>query len=134
MMLVDYGLEFNYRDISNVYAPYVPVTLIGPQDAVDVLALVDSSARGCLIQGEYAAQIGLNLLQGSLETFHGLGGGTVQAYLHNIRIECNGITFQIEAGFSNGPIRFNVLGGTFLSHVQLGLREHWGKIYINPTP
>jgi predicted aspartyl protease len=133
-MLVDYDLEFNYREVSNVYAPFVPVTLIGPQGAVDVLALIDSGARGCLIQGEYAAQLGLNLLQGSRKTFQGLGGGTVQAYLHDIRVECNGSTFQIAAGFSNGPITFNILGGPFLDRVQLGLRENWGKIYINSTP
>lgn len=139
MITVTYDLEFNYRpltfDDNSPNAPVLPVTLIGPSGEHDVLGLVDSGARGCLFKGELARQIGIsNIMDGRMEKVYGLGGGEITAYFHDIQMQVDAASFSLEAGFTMDQISYNILGGTFLDKIQLGLREHHGRFYISFSP
>lgn len=134
MVRVDYDLDFNYREYANQRGPFLPITLIGPSGKVDTLALVDSGARGTLFQGQLARIIGVQLLKGDPQTFHGLGGGNVNARMHKISVEINGFTIEVEAGFSMDPIERNLLGASFLEHVQFGVREKHERFFIATSP
>lgn len=134
MVRVDYDLDFNYREYANQRGPFLPITLIGPTGKVDTLALVDSGAQGTLFQGQLASIIGVQLLEGGPEIFSGLGGGSVNARMHKISVEINGYTIDVEAGFSMDPIARNLLGATFLEHVQFGVRKKHEKFFIATSP
>jgi hypothetical protein len=45
-----------------------------------------------------------------------------------------GSAFETDVGFSLNQISHNLLGGPYLEHIQLGLREKHEKIFITPTP
>ena len=140
MISLSFDLEFNYRPLNVTEGatnlPAIPITLVGLDDAqIDTIALVDTGARGCLFKGELARIIGItDILAGREETVRGLGGGSIKGYFHQIAIRINNSKFSLDAGFTMSDIAYNILGGTFLAHVQLGVREHHEKLYISPIP
>ena len=42
--------------------------------------------------------------------------------------------FELEIGFSESPIRRNILGRDFFNLLQIGFRERYLVFYVTPTP
>jgi len=42
--------------------------------------------------------------------------------------------FHLTVGFSQGPIRRNLLGRDFFSLMQIGFREHYSAFYLTAIP
>jgi predicted aspartyl protease len=139
MISLSFDLEFNYRPLDGsenaLNKPAIPVTLIGPNGEVDTLALVDTGAGGCVFRGEFAQIIGItDIFTGIRKPMYGLGGGNITGYFHRIEIRINRSEFEVNVGFTTDPISYNILGETFLEHVQLGVREYHQKLYLSPIP
>lgn len=114
--------------------PAVPVTLFGPGSEEQGLPILDTGAAHCLFNGERANRIGLDLLSGrplrlSLLT------GSLTSYLHEIVLEIEGHRFLVEAAFSSGPIRRELLGRhSLFEQTTWAIRESRQEIYFSPRP
>jgi hypothetical protein len=89
--------------------PAVPVGLFGPGGVDDTVALFDTGSSYCLFNGTRATTLGLNLMDGRPIRIATLTGGFT-AYLHEIVLEIEGHRLRVEAAFSSGPVRREVLG------------------------
>ncbi len=92
--------------------PIIPVTLFGPKGSITVDALIDSGADRCLFHTDLGREIGLELEKGEKESFGGIEGGRIPAFLHKIQIQIVGMDKKIEvlAGFAAAPGIFAILG------------------------
>ncbi len=103
--------------------------------AVTVDAYLDSGARYSLFDGSILEVIGLRLLEGVRRDYFPVSGGPIEGRLHRVRLIHQSLgTFDLEIGFSTGPINRNVLGRDFFDVIQLGFREHRLTFYVEPTP
>src|SRR5437868_2446755 len=87
---VSFDSEFQYRSVPgldpSVLFPALPVGVIGPQGAEDLLAIVDTGATYLLFNGNRAKSIGLDLMRGRLITLTGLSG-SMPARIHRVTLE-----------------------------------------------
>jgi hypothetical protein len=92
--------------------PIIPVSLFGPKGGVNVDALIDSGTDRCLFNAQLGREIGLEIEKGERETFSGIEGGEIVAYLHKIKRQIIGIDkiVELEAGFTDAPAVFAILG------------------------
>jgi len=44
------------------------------------------------------------------------------------------VSYALEIGFSENPIRRNLLGRGFFNLIQIGFRERYLTFYMTPTP
>ncbi|PYT72899.1 MAG: hypothetical protein DMG39_08605 [Acidobacteria bacterium] len=105
---VSFDSEFQYRSVPgldpSVLFPALPVGVIGPQGAEDLLAIVDTGATYLLFNGNRAKSIGLDLMRGRLITLTGLSG-SMPARIHRVTLEILGSTIDCSA-FLRIPIRW----------------------------
>jgi predicted aspartyl protease len=130
--------EFQYRPVPgldpNLLFPALPVGVIGPQGAEDLLAIVDTGATYSLFNGKRAKSIGLELAEGRSITLTGLSG-SMPARLHSVTLEILGSSIQCEVAFSEWEIRRELLGRHDLfSYVRFGFREGISLGYFHPRP
>src|SRR5258708_2071070 len=130
---VTFDHEFQYREIPPFgYLPVLDVTLIGPTEEEDLLAIVDTGAKYCLFNGLRANAIGLNLGEGRLETLSGLAG-SLQARIHAVTLEILGSRFECEVAFSEQQIHRELLGRhTLFTQTRFGFREGMTLGYFHP--
>src|SRR5882762_500762 len=119
--------EFQYRPVPGldptVLFPALPVGIVGPKGAEDLLAIVDTGATYSLINGKRARSIGLDLMAGRPITLTGLSGSLL-ARLHRVTLEILGSKIDCEIAFSESEIRRELLGRHELfSRVRFGFRE-----------
>jgi len=96
------------------------------------LALIDTGATFSLFSRQIGEVLGLSLPDGRREQLATLGGAST-AYAHTVELEiANGWSLRpIEVLFCEEDIQRNLLGRSdFLLHVQLGLWEYTGTIYL----
>lgn len=105
-----YSIPYRSTTLNLALFPAVPVGLFGPAGVDDVVAQFDTGSSYCLFSGTRAATLGLSLLEGRPIRIATLAGGFT-AYLHEIVLEIEGQRFRVEAAFSSGPLRREVLGG-----------------------
>jgi predicted aspartyl protease len=130
---IDFNYEFQYRHFGDLFLPAVEVTLVGPTDQDDLLAIIDTGATYCLFNGVRAAAIGLELGAGRLEQLCGLAGG-LMARIHPVTIEIARHGFQCEAAFSEQEIERELLGRhTLFGQVRFGFREGMSMAYFHPV-
>jgi predicted aspartyl protease len=114
--------------------PALPVTLIGPSGRDQAIAILDTGAGYCLFNGTRAGTLGLDLMEGCRIRLSTMGG-EVAAYLHEIGMEIEGHSFQIEVAFSSGPVRRELLGRhTLFERTIRCIRESRQEIYFSPKP
>jgi len=88
------AITFRYKRIERrwgdsdpfyVYTPSIPVTLVNGDEAIDVVALIDSGADHCIIPKGLAELLNLDL-SGPIEETRGIGGSVkaVQTYMNVI--------------------------------------------------
>jgi predicted aspartyl protease len=130
--------EFQYRSVpgmdSHLSFPALPVGLIGPRGAEDLLAIVDTGATYSFLNGKRAKSIGLDLMSGKSVALAGLSG-TLNARLHRVTLEILGSSFECEVAFSEWDIARELLGRHELfSRVRFGFREGLSLGYFHPEP
>ncbi len=129
--------EFQYRSIPGLdpglLFPALPVGLIGPSSADDLLAIVDTGGYS-LFDGRRAKSIGLDLMAGKSLHLTALSG-TLPARLHAVTLEILGSRFECEVAFSESEIRRELLGRHDLfSRARFGFREGMSLGYFHPQP
>ena len=103
--------------------------------AVAVDAYLDSGASHSLFDGQILSGIGINLLDGLPRRYGAAIGAEMEARIHSIRLEHSHLgNFDLDIGFSMGPMSRNLLGRDFFDLVQLGFRENRQSFFIEPTP
>jgi hypothetical protein len=102
--------------------------------ALDVNAYLDSGAQRSLFDGWIATALGFDLLSGQVLSYGSLGG-IIQGRLHQVRLSHLDLgEFDLEIGFSENPIRRNLLGRDFFNLIQIGFHERYLTFYVTPTP
>lgn len=139
MVTVVYDHEFAYpHDMDGTRYPRLTLRGSNPADlaqAVDFEVYLDSGAQRSLLNGWIATSIGIDPLQGLPLSYEPTVGIALTATLHTIRLDHSNLgTFELEVGFSSGPIRRNLLGRDFFNLVQIGFREHQLTFYVTTAP
>jgi predicted aspartyl protease len=131
---IDFEHEFQYRElIDGSFFPALDVTLIGPAGEDDLIAILDTGAKYCFLNGVRAASIGLDLTAGRRELLSGLAG-QLTAWIHEVTLEILGTQFQCEVAFSEQQITRELLGRHMLfDHIRLGFREGISTGYFHPA-
>jgi predicted aspartyl protease len=131
---VQFEHELQYRElIPYGFLPILDVTLRGPTDEDDLIAVVDTGAKYCLFDGRRASGIGLELGNGRLEVLGGLAGN-LNARIHMVTLEVLGHSFECEVAFSEQEIRRELLGRhMFFTEFRFGFREGVSLFYFHPT-
>ena len=102
--------------------------------ALDINTYLDSGAQRSLFDGWIATALGFDLLSGQALSYGSLGG-TIQGRLHQVRLSHLDLgEFDLEIGFSESPIRRNLLGRDFFNLIQIGFHERYLTFYVTPTP
>ncbi|MBI3756435.1 MAG: hypothetical protein HY267_00510 [Deltaproteobacteria bacterium] len=139
MVTVQYAYEISYAHdpFTGDPFPILPLqvtNLSNPGIALDVNAYLDSGAQRSLFDGWIATSLGLDLLSGQALSYGSLGG-IIQGRLHQVRLSHFDLgEFDLEIGFSENPIRRNLLGRDFFNLIQIGFRERYLTFYVTPTP
>jgi len=128
--------EFRYRQVPGLdpglLFPALPVGLIGPSGADDLLAIIDTGAKYSLFDGRRAKSIGLDLMAGKSVQLTALSG-TLPARLQAVTLEILGSRLECEVAFSESEIRRELLGRHDLfSHARFGFREGMSLGYFHP--
>lgn len=106
-----------------------------PGLALETDAHLDSGAERSLLDGWIGRAIGLNLLNGLRIPYQSTAGHTIEGRLHQVGLSHPDLgQFQLEVGFTMGPIARNLLGRDFFKLIQIGFREQYLAIYVTPTP
>ena len=91
--------------------PIVSV-ILNHQESTTVVALVDSGADRCLFDIEVAKDIGLNIENGQVEYFGGIGGNRMKAFVYNVQLQVADIekTVEVPIGFTENLGVSGILG------------------------
>jgi hypothetical protein len=136
--LIPFDNDFQYRSVPGLNPalvfPALPVGLIGPSGAEDLLAIIDTGAAYSLFSGKRAKSIGLDLMAGKQILLTGLSG-SLTARLHRVTLEILGSRIDCEVAFSEAEIKRELLGRHELfSRVRFGFREGFSLGYFHPEP
>src|SRR5438445_8977416 len=118
-------------------SPVLTVTLsiLGGEEEIDVDAYLDSGTSTSFFNGSFFTALGGELINDRKKTFTSTAGIPLEAYLHRVRLTFPELgTFDLDIGFSNGPIIRNLLGRDFFNLVQIGFRERRLEYYLIPHP
>jgi hypothetical protein len=129
-----HAIPYRPTTIGVAVFPAVLVGLFGPAGVDDAVAQFDTGSSYCLFNGTRAPTLGLNLLDGRPIRIATLTGGFT-AYLHEIVLEIDGHRFRVEAAFSSGPVRREVLGRhSLFEQTTWAIRESHQELYFSPLP
>ena len=138
MVLVNYPHSFNYRELPFGNFPIIQVRITrqdDPELGIDIDAYLDSGAELSLFNGDFLAALDISLINNRPKPYSSTVGHSVTGYLHEVRLTVPNVgDFNLEIGFSDVPIRRNLLGRDFFNFVQIGFREHQQQYYLNTTP
>lgn len=137
--VVFYDHEFVYRyNQQGKVSPIIQVQIRNPLDpamVVEVDAHLDSGAERSLFDGVVVRAVGLDLMAGSPMKYQATSGAGMDARLHGVILSHPDLgPFRLAVGFSEEPIRRNLLGRDFFSLMQIGFRERHSVFYLTATP
>lgn len=96
-------MKFRYRKLpSNQHAsgfvgvPLLQVRLINDERHKDVMALLDTGADDCMFHSSVAQILGIDLADGEEKEYTGIGGQTVECYVHPVELQVQGFNERIE--------------------------------------
>ncbi len=138
MVSVHYSLEFPYRIYQDELFPMVMIALKNPatRGSIDQDAFLDSGASRSIFVGDVAPMIGLNLLDGEPWEFRTNTGQPVHARIHRVEVVLgDGVPeFGLDLAFSTDTIQRNLLGRDFFRLLQIGFREAYAELFVEPVP
>jgi predicted aspartyl protease len=134
---IPFDHEFHYRSVPGLdptLFPALPVGLIGPGGAQDLIAIIDTGAAYSFFNGKRASFIGLDLSAGKPVELSALSG-PLKARLHRVTLEILGTRIDCEVAFSEWDIKRELLGRHELfSRCRFGFREGLSVGYFHPQP
>jgi hypothetical protein len=113
----------------------LPIELHYGNDFVRLLPKVDTGAANCIFQRDYARALNIDVETGQYRRFSTPSGGSIETWGHQVRILCEGISFETVVYFSNDPhFGRNVLGREgWLDQIHLGIVDHEYTLYMSPN-
>jgi predicted aspartyl protease len=128
-------LPYRDDDVTGALAPAVRLELCSPLDpanAIDITAHLDSGASETIFQGDLAALIGLELLEGVDKRFTTSTGAPVNAKVHRVRVAHSILGgYEMNVAFSMGALSRNLLGLDFFRMFKVCFREYHQELYFD---
>ena len=98
-------IEYPFRKVASknfgaLLKPIIPVTLIGPDNYLDIFALLDSGADISIIPYSAGEILGLNPDLGTRFELQGMGEGSISYLLCPIRLNMDGFEITIRIGWA----------------------------------
>jgi predicted aspartyl protease len=128
-----HSLEFSHLHSysSQVEGIALPVVLRNGQEAIDLLAFVDTGASNCLFAREHGELLGLEIETGEPKTFW-TATGRVETFGHLVALEVLGLSMEAMVYFfADERMNKNLLGRIgWLDRVRFGLVEHDQTLYL----
>jgi hypothetical protein len=138
LVLVDYPYSFNYSQLPTGHFPIVQVRITKPNNqslGFDTEAYLDSGAERSIFDGSLISALEIELVNRNPKPYSTTTGNTVTGYMHRVGLAIAQVgSYNLEMGFSDAPIRRNLLGRDFFNLVQVGFREHQLQYFLNITP
>jgi hypothetical protein len=126
-------LEFRNTHIYSGDAVTLPIQVISGENAIDVLATIDTGSSNCLFERLHAELLGLDLTSGERRCFV-TATGSVETYGHLVQITGSDASMESMVYFFENPdIKKNLLGRTgWLDRVRLGVIHYDRELYLAP--
>jgi hypothetical protein len=103
------------------------------EQTVEINAELDSGAEYSLFKGEWAVAIGLDLFGGTPFAFGLANGISLDSRILPVVLSHAELgRFELDARFSTGPLRSNILGRDFFDLLQVGLTNITRKFSWEP--
>lgn len=93
--------------------PLIPVRLCRKGNSgryFDFKAVLDSGAHISIFPAQFGEIIGLKIKNDRIQPIYGIGGQSIETYLHEVIIEVGGWPFEAIVCFTYNEITFPVLG------------------------
>lgn len=128
-----YSLSFQQRyNYGRASAIEIPVVLRVGDEAVELLAALDTGSTFTVFSRQYAEMLGLSVENGALTSVRTLTG-TLNAFAHRAQVEILGIPFECDVPFfESQDLRRNFLGRNWLRLCRVGIVEHDAELYLSP--
>ena len=114
--------------------PALVIQLQNPSTGAKTLethAELDSGAEYSLLDGQLAVDIGLDLFSGQHFAFELANGVSLDARILPVVLSHGELgQFRLQARFSTGPLRRNILGRDFFDLLPVGFDEHHSEVYL----
>ena len=98
------------RDTEPRFLPLIPITVRGPADSAELIALVDSGAEHSVFSADLAEELGVSLSAADHVTIVGVGENQVPGWLAPIELRLGRHRWQAPAIFIKGNTRRCILG------------------------
>ena len=136
MVTIAYQIAVSYlrRASGSLYpALFVELqNLSNPAKSIQIAAELDSGAEYSLFEGKLAIAIGLDLFGGKPFAFELNNGVALDARILPVAISHDDLgRLNLDARFSTGPLRRNILGRDFFDLLQVGFDEHHSEVYLS---
>lgn len=92
------------------FLPLVPLTVHGPHDSAEVLALVDSGAEHSVLTADLADEVGISLRRAEPVVIVGASEHEVPGRLTEINLQIGRHRWQAPVVFAEGPLNRPLLG------------------------
>ncbi len=92
-------MKFRYAKYGSTLRPVIPIKLKLRDKEIGYEVLVDSGADLCIFDAEIGRAIGIDIEKGKKNEVFGIGGKASLYFLHKVKIEVGGWSYDIEAGF-----------------------------------
>ncbi len=137
-MKFDYLKEPYSLDTRKPYIarPMIPIRLSLKAMKIETFALIDSGADQSLFNASFAHELLIDLEDGKKQTFRGIGEGTVDVYLHTIKLQIIGSpeALEIEVGFTESSGVDAILGqADFFKHHKITFERYKERMEIKPA-
>ena len=107
----------------------------GSSSAVDITAHLDSGTERTLLDGSFAAAVGLILFDGTPLDFYSATGNRMESRVHRVAFSHELLgDWEMDVGFSTGKITRNLLGLDFFNLFQICFHERQQRLLMNREP
>lgn len=109
-------MKFPYTKFRDHLSPQYAVTVLRPIVPIGIRyrgralpalysALIDSGADDCLFHAEVGEAIGIEVKNGPVKTYGGIGFGELIGHIHTVEIQVGGYWVECQAAFAYGMLR-----------------------------
>jgi hypothetical protein len=101
------------------WRPVLPVVLFANhRQSMPIRSIVDTGADGCVFHGQIGDSLGLDVRSGVKHGFGGMSGVQVMGYMHKVRIQAAGSSYETVVSFCYELAMVGILG-------QAGFFDHF---------
>jgi hypothetical protein len=107
-MILPYWEEL--RDDQARFLPLIPISIHGPTDSVELLALVDSGAEHSVLSIDFAKELGISLTHATRVAIVGVGEQEVPGLMTTVELQLGRYQWPAPVIFAAGHMRRPLLG------------------------